>query len=252
MANGSAKSARNYVLGLALPEFSPSFDVGAEIEFSGGREALAVGAQLAEFSDAVPTSLRGPITDCILLAQLAANKAAGDAEDVFRWYDKYLEVLQNIGWTTRNLEFQTQQVSAEHGDVHKEIIPVIAMMLGPQVAAVSIVVGVLNGLQNMDKSTPWITLFDRASQHAHGAKFQVSFVDADADGQPEISLLCFGIQADRSITQVLFFKFSAQSAEVKTATGKLGVSMERLTGARDAIAARVKPFIEDYVTNLEL
>ena len=120
------------------------------------------------------------------------------------------------------------------------------------VVTVSIVVGVLNGLQNMDKSTPWITLFDRASQHAHGAKFQVSFVDADADGQPEISLLCFGIQADRSITQVLFFKFSAQSAEVKTATGKLGVSMERLTGARDAIAARVKPFIQDYVTNLEL
>jgi hypothetical protein len=80
----------------------------------------------------------------------------------------------------------------------------------------------------------------------------VSYVDADAQGQPEITLLCFGIEAKRTITQVLFFKFSEESAEVKKATGKMAVSMERLNSAKNAIAERVQPFVADFVKNIEI
>ena len=245
-------SARDYVLSLALPEAGPAFETARPFEFSDQREAVAVGAQLAEFTDAVPVEVRGAIADSILLAQLAANKAAGDAQDIFRWYDKYAEVLQNIGWQIRDVDFQTQTVSDKNAGMHKAIIPVIMAMLGPQAAAASIVLAVLNGLKEMDASTPWITLFDRASQHARGAKFQVSYVDADAHGQPEISLLSLGIRANRTITQVLFFKFSAEDAELKKAAGKMAVSMQRLNSARDAIADRVQPFIAEYIQNVEI
>jgi hypothetical protein len=200
----------------------------------------------------VPADMRSAIADNILLAQLAANKATAEAPDVFRWYDTYVEVLQHIGWQIHNVEFQTQTVSDENAGMHKAIIPVITAMLGPQAAAVSIVLAVLNGLQEMDAGAPWITLFDQASQHAHGAKFQVSYVDADAHGQPEIALVCFGIRAQRTITQVLFFKFSAQTAEVKRASSKLTVSMERLNSAKAAIAGRVQPFIADYVASIDI
>lgn len=247
-----AASARDYVMTLDLPVAGPAFEAATPIEFSDQREAVAVGAQLAEFTPAVPPGVRGAIADSILLAQLAANKVTTQTEDVFRWYDKYIEVLQNIGWQVRDLDFQSQQVSDQDAWVHKEIIPVLALLLGPQAAAASLVIAVLNGLQSMDASSPWITLFDQSSQHARGAKFQVSYVDADAQGHPEISLLCFGIQAERTITQVLFFKASEQRAEVKKAAAKLAVSMERLNSAQDALAARVQPFIADYVKNLDI
>ena len=247
-----SESARDYVLSLALPEAGPAFETARTFEFSERQEAVAVGAQLAEFTDAVPAEVRGAIADSILLAQLAANKAAGDSQDVFRWYDKYVEVLQNLGWQIRDVDFQTQTVSDQNAGMHKAIVPVIMAMLGPQAAAASIVLAVLNGLDEMDSSTPWITLFDRASQHARGAKFQVSYVDADAHGHPEITLLSVGIRANRTITQVLFFKFSAQDAELKKAAGKMAVSMQRLNSARDAIAERVQPFIADFVKNVEI
>jgi len=197
-----AQSARDYVLRLALPDAGPALETAAQpFEFSDQREAVAVGAQLAEFTDAVPPDVRGAIADSILLAQLAANKAAGEAQDIFRWYDKYVEVLQNIGWQIRDVDFQTQTVTDKNAGVHRAIIPVIATILGPQAAAASIVLAVLNGLREIDTSPPWITLFDRASQHAHGAKFQVSYVDANAHGQPEITLLSVGIRANRTIPQ---------------------------------------------------
>jgi hypothetical protein len=43
-------------------------------------------------------------------------------------------------------------------------------------------------------------------------------------------------KVQRTITQVLFFKFSEQSAEVKKAAGKMAVGVERMSSAKDLIA----------------
>jgi hypothetical protein len=251
MANGDG-SAAAYVRKLDLPEAGPQFETVSRPSWTDAQEAVAVGSQLVEFAAGVPTDVRDAIADSVLLAQLAANKAAGQAQDVIRWYDMYVEVLQNIGWQLRDVEFRTHQVSDTNASLHKEIIPVLTALLGPHAAAASIVLSVLNGLQAMDKDSPWITVFDRASQQAHGAKLQVSYVQQGASGDPEISLLAFGIRAEQTITQVLFFKFRAQNAELKQASGKMGVSITRLNSAKDLIAQRVTPFVTDYVAELDI
>jgi hypothetical protein len=254
MAKALARSARDYVLGIALPEApaGPAFESTRAPIFSNQKQAVAIGGQIAEFTETVAPDLRTAISDGILLAQLAANRATGGVGDVLEWYNKYVEVLQNIGWQIKDFDFRRQQVDNQQLDMHEAIIPVITAMLGPQVAAASIVISIFQGLRQMDKSRPWITLFDQASQHADGAKFQVGYVDADANGQPQISLLCFGIKAQRTITQVLFFKSSEESAEIKKAEAKLAVSLERLNSAKDALADRVTPFVSDFIKNVEI
>ena len=253
-----AAQARNYVMGLDLPPVpvrkrgADGAPVPAAVAFSEAPQAVVVGSQLTEFSAKVSADARSAIADSMLIAQLAANKAADAAADVFAWYRKYIEVLQKVGWKVQDMEFQTQQVSDKNLGVHSAIIPVLMAMLGPGVAAASLVISVLNGLKEMDSSSPWITVFDRASQHAHGAKFQVSYVDADAEGAPQISVMCFGIDAQRTVTQVLFFKFSQDSAEFKKANGKLAMSLAQLAEAREVIAQRVHPFIADYVKGLDI
>lgn len=245
-------STVDYVMSLEMPDAGPSLEGSGGFEFSDKEQAVAVGAQITEFTDAVSPEARSAISDSILLAQLAANKAAGDAQNVFRWYDKYVEVLQKIGWQIRDVDFQTQEIADKNLSMHKTIIPVLTAILAPQAAAASIVLQVLNGLEQMDDSTPWITLFDKASQHAHGAKFQVGYVDADSQGHPEINLLSLGIRANRTITQVLFFKFSTQDAELRKASGKMAIDMTRLNSAKEAIADRVNPFINEFIENLEI
>jgi hypothetical protein len=251
----SAQAIREFVLSLDLPETGPMFETAAVPEpptFTGKQEVVAVGAQLTEFSDKVSAELRPLISNSMLLAQLAANKAAGDAATVLDWYGKYRDVLTNIGWATQSNEDRVQQVSNKNLGVHKAIIPVLTAMLGPAVAAASMIVAVLQGLNEMDSASPWITLFDRSSQHAHGAKFQISYVDADKQGEPVISLLACAIEADRTITQVLFFKFSAQKAELHTSATSLGTTASRLNTDKDAIESRVHSFISDFVKNIEI
>ena len=156
MTKRLATSARDYVLNLELPDAGPMLETvrapgtSGEVSFSGDPQAMVVGGQLAEFSKAVPAELRSAVADGMLLAQLAANKATAQAGDVFQWYDKYVEVLQNVGWQIQDFQFQRQQLDGQDLDVHEAIIPVVAAMLGPQLAAASLVLNLLQGLQTMD------------------------------------------------------------------------------------------------------
>lgn len=250
----SAKAIHEFVMTLDLPDVGPRFESANEPtppQFTDKRELVAVGPQLAEFSNAVPASLRPLISNSMLLAQLAANKASAQAATVFEWHSKYRQVLSNIGWQAHGGEEQVQEVGNKNLGVHKAIIPVLTAMLGPA-AATSMVVSVLEGLNEMDASSPWITLFDQSSQHASGAKFQISYVDADAHGEPAISLLAFSVQAERTITQVLFFKFSSQRAELRKSTSTLATTAARLNADKDVIAGRVQNFIADFVKNIEI
>lgn len=249
----SEASVLGYVNELDLPDAGPQYEgLETSIPFKEEAEVVAVGAQIAEFSAQVSPELRAAVSDCLLLAQLAANKATDGNPDVIAWYRKYVEVLQNVGWTVQSMNFQRQELGNLGGDVHSAIIPVVTAMLGPAVATASLVVAVLKGLQEMDKDKPWITVFDRATQHASGAKLQLGFVGVDANGRPTMRLLALAIDAQRSVTQVLFFKFSDQRSTLQTAEGELGIESTKLDLIKGKVADKVQPFLLDFISQIEL
>ncbi|NHK98460.1 MULTISPECIES: hypothetical protein [Rubrivivax] len=245
-----------YVRALALPEIERRVTrSGASVpEFGSGQEVVAVGAQLAEFRPVVKPAQRSAVADCLLLAQLAANKASNGNPDVMAWYTKYVEVLQNVGWTTRSMEFHDTAVGDDNAGVHQAILPVLTAALGgAAVAATSLVVSVLKGLKEMDAGSPWITIFDRSSMHVGGAKFQLGSVDADeAAGTVNVRLAALAIEARRQITQVLFFKLASEHARLRAAQAHFDIGFERLLAVQPAVAARVQPFLLDNIGKVEL
>ncbi|MBK1615551.1 hypothetical protein CKO44_18985 [Rubrivivax gelatinosus] len=250
-----------YVRSLELPDAPPrratrgGLTESAAVAGSFGEPqqaaVVAVGAQLAEFGASVLPGQRSAVADCLLLAQLAANKAAAADADVLAWYARYVEVLQNIGWTTRSMEFKDTSADDNDSGVHKAILPVLTAALGPAMAATSLVISVLKGLQEMDASSPWITIFDRSSTHVRGAKFQLGSVAADA-GQMRFKLVALAIEARKEITQVLFFKLSSEHARLRAAEGELDIALDRLESIQAAVAARVQPFLLDNIGRIEL
>ena len=100
-----------YVSGLDLPEIGPRFESAepeAPVQFDASPQAVAVGAQVAAFSAAVSADSRSAIADSLLLAQLAADKAADSTSDVLAWYRKYVEVLKRVGWLVESMEFKSR------------------------------------------------------------------------------------------------------------------------------------------------
>jgi hypothetical protein len=246
-----------FVQGLELPEPPPqleSVDQPAPVSFGPDQEAVVVGAQVAEFSPQVSAEHKALVADCLLLAQLAANKATAASPDLMAWYRSYTQVLQGIGWNVHSMEMEEKQVSDSDGGVHQAILPVLTAMLGPAAAGISMVVSVLRGLQEMDKDNPWITVFNRASQHASGAKMQIGFVDT-APGDPSaisVKLLALALDAKKEITQVLFFKLSKSEATLKKADGHLGITAARLDSIGGAVAGKVQPFLVDNISKIDI
>ena len=243
-----------YLEALPLPDPSPqleSAEAAAPLEFGTEPEVVAVAAQLAEFSAAVAPAQRAVVADCLLLAQLAADKATAMSANLPAWYEAYGGVLKQLGWLQTTMEFKETAVSDEDADVHQAIIPVLTAMLGPVGAAASMVVTVLKGLQQMNAESPWITLFDRSSSHASGAKFQLGFVDADS-AMVTVRLLALAVNAERRVTQVLFFKFARNQARLAVAETELGVGVERLKGIAPAVAAKIAPHLVDNIGRIEI
>jgi hypothetical protein len=221
-------------------------------DFSADQQALVVGPQITEFSAQVPQAVRPVISEGLLLGQLAADKAVGDTGDVYGWYKTFGTVMKKIGWLVTDLDFQEQSTSDNNAEVSKAIIPVVTAMLGPQAAAASIIMAVLKGMDDMQKDTPWITLFMRKSQSFKGAKFQLSYLDAAAGGSVSLKAAFFGIDAKQAITQVLFFKFTAQSATIRNAQTEMVLSAAQLSDLAGPLHDKVAPFLAQNIKEIDI
>jgi hypothetical protein len=215
-------------------------------------QTITIGSQLAGFSASVAADIRPHIANAFLLAQLAANKHLADQRGKSKeWYDSYINVLSNIGWAIEGDATARREVKGTALHVHKEIIPIIAAALGPAAAAASTVIGVLNGLAAMNKETPWITLFSRESQRASANQFQVSYATVEG-GAPRITLIGFELNAQHSVTQVLFFKFGTSQATLSHFETKISVDEEVFGKVQDALAGRIASFAADFIARVDI
>jgi hypothetical protein len=253
-------SASNYCDNVSLPAApdifvtrgsSPSLP---QPEFSaGGAQAIAVGSQIAEFSPDISSELRAAISNSFLLAQLAANRHMEDSPGQKNaWYERYLEVLANVGWIVETEQESRRQIDGDSAEVHQAIIPVLTSILGTAAAATTVIAKILEGLSQMDQDAPWITLFDRSSQRASANQFQLSRAVIDLDGRPRISVGCFELDASRSITQVLFFKVSSSGATLNHFGARLSINEAVFNSVSDVVENRVQDYVSSYVADIPI
>ncbi len=114
------------------------------------------------------------------------------------------------------------------------------------------IISVLKSLADMDKDQPWITLFDRESQRASANQFQMSYASVDENAGPRISLVCFELYASRSLTQVLFFKFSTTKATLRHFGSKFGINPDLFERSIKVVEDRIADYVNDYVEDIKL
>ena len=262
----SSEKARNFVEGLPLekpPQVTRSVKAArgtraAETEqpavtFRNDGQALAVGSQIAEFAENVPVKIRPAISNSILLAQLAANKAVKDNTGTSAaWRESYRNVLLNTGWLFEGSSMGMEEIKQDGLEVHKAIIPVLAAVLGPAVAAAAIVTTVLKGLQSMNEDAPWITLFNRESRRAKVSQFQIGYVQAPNAAVPKMSTIFFELEVTKNVTQVLFFKFSGAKGSLFYSNTDLSLNSSLAGDLGDAVRKKVAAYASTFIQEIQI
>lgn len=254
MAGLTADQAQRYIHSLELPPKPPGLvERGGAAGFDFDKvknQAMIVGSDIVSFVKGVTPELREDIVNSSLLAQLAAKKQISDATRIYDWYNVYFDVLMNIGWVVQDRGFATYSEASENFEAHEAIIQVAISLLGPNAAALAVVKATLDALKSMSANSPWITLFNRESQSANTARFQVTLAEEGDDEQLLVSLMAFGIEAKAKLTQVLFFKFQTSEASLKHYSGKVTVSPYVLSNVRELIRNKIAGYASDYLKAL--
>jgi hypothetical protein len=213
-------------------------------------QAQVVGSTLFSFAKGVDTQTRESISDSALLAQLVANKQHNKDEAPTAWYATYQEVLTNLGWVLQDSGWTDYSAEGQAAEVHQKLIEIVSVALaGP--AGLAIITSALDTLQKMTASSSWLTIFSRESQHAHIARFQVGLAQPGEEDDVFVSLVACLIEAQRTVTQVLVFKYKAERARFQAANAKVSINRASLVDLQPTIRKKVRAFQHDYVSSIK-
>lgn len=210
-------------------------------------QALVVGSGLIVAAANVPSQTRQDIVNCTLFAQLAASGTVADPTNVIAWYGEYFKALSTLGWVQSNTQFEAFKAGGKHLETHKSIIKVLTAMLGPAAPAVALVKEALDALGSMNENSPWITLFNRESTTTRSARFQVATAQMSDSGLIEIALVAFELKSRSKLTQVLFFKFTSNSIDLKFSQGQATIYEAALAQTRQQVADRLAAYRSEYI-----
>ena len=246
-------SVRDFVKSVALPEAPPiRFDVAKDppAPFDVAKEqASVVGSDVMAFSKGVTAETRADIVNAVLLAQLVAKKSMAEPKtlaDVGAWYDSYFDTLSRLGQDKALAEYHA---TSDTFEAHESILEIAGALLAGSPGALVLVKKTLEALRKMSTDSPFITLFHRESQSANTARFQVSLVESDAAGVT-LTLIAFGLEAQASVTQVLFFKFHRNDVTLRHNSGKVAINAALLAGIRPQVSAKIVAFTNDFIERL--
>lgn len=214
-------------------------------------QAQVVGSALFSFVKGVTAETREAISDSALLAQLVANKRFSPEKAPAEWYAAYVDVLQNIGWVLQAGGWNDYTAKGTAVEVHQKIIDVLTVALGPSAAAMAIIKSAIGALQAMTPDSSWLTIFSRESQKANIARFQIGLVETGETADVFVSLLACLIEAQNSITQVLFFKFKKENATFKANSAKVSINRPALIDLGPVIRSKVRAYQADYLSSIK-
>jgi hypothetical protein len=254
MAVPTVASAKRFVTKAIIPSRRPARAAErplVETVFDEAKhQSVIVGSEVLSFVQGVTTERREAIINSSLLAQLVAKQKVSDPTKADQWYDAYFDVLSSIGWVVQDKTFSVYHEQSHGFEAQKAIIAIATTVLGQAPTALAIVKSVLDGLQSIDQNNPWITLFNRESETAHTARFQIGLADEDADGQFFVTLMAFVLDAKSKITQVLFFKAKSSEATLRHYSSKMTINTTVLDAVRKPLNDKLSALAVDFVKML--
>jgi hypothetical protein len=246
------ESVRSYIAD--LPVGAPR-SLGAEgasavnaIDIDDLPAGVVTGSNLLQFPPDASPALRSSVALSLLAAQrVATNDPAVTSPTA--WLKRHDDVLQHLNWRREGGGVAESHFDSIDVAVHKAIIPFLAAALGGAVGAGVLILTAVKQLQDMDKNSPWITLFDRESRRFDVTEYQFSVVQV-VDDAVHLKLAAARLDASYGRTQVLFFKLKNQHAAFEQANQSYVTEAGLLADLNGDLKAKMASMTKSFIRSL--
>jgi hypothetical protein len=209
---------------------------------------VVTGANLIQFPATASPELKSSVALSLLAAQrVATNDVVVQSPD--QWLQRHNTVLENLNWLNEGGGFVNSQFKSINVAVHEAIIPFLTAALGPAAAAGALILTAIKQLKEMDKNSPWITLFNQQSRRFNITEYQFSVVQVTGSNV-QVKLAAARFDASYGETQVLFFKIKQEHAAFQSASETYSTQADLLTEMNSALKAKLAGFTATFIKGL--
>jgi len=225
--------------------------VGLRIQ-TATEQTFIVGSQLISFNKDVTDERRSAALNSSLLAMLRASKLYPDPttpEAALQWHASYVNTLTNIGWVLVSGTTAAQFTGTSNASVDQVLLQVVGALLGTGTAA-ALAASVLKAVADAKKDDPFITLYESRVVDQKVVQYGAGLAAGEGAGFLFSVVEC-ALEVKSAEDQVLFFKWSADSASAEGRRFDLTIADDVYQAVKSLIEERVVPYVRDYVASLD-
>jgi hypothetical protein len=210
-------------------------------------QSFMLDKSVLSFSSEVKGQNRKDLLDSMLLAQLAANKATSDKNNVSEWYEKLTEVLSNIGWIVEPFE-STFRAKGSGIEMHNAVIDILTAAFGSNY--ISIIKKTLEAIKNLSESNT-IKVFSKNTTSSSKGCFMIGAA-TETDDIVSLELGAFFVTNVQNDTQILFFKMSNVETTLNYSLCKAEFNEPVYSFIRTKVLQKLGGSADEYIREIEI
>lgn len=216
----------------------------------GEETASVVAGSVASFTGKVTGDARKDVKNATLFAQLAADYAFDRQGQPMEWYDKYVEVLSQIGWNRPGFAFDTYRSTGSKVQLDEVVLTILAALATEN--EIALVSASMEALKSMSDGSKQMTVWDSKSSSGSKGNFQILPCTQEENG--DVAMILTGMQftANHSESRFLWWSWSSDSIDIKRAAARFVLNEQIYGTVRKAIVERLGDRAEKYVAELPL
>jgi hypothetical protein len=229
---------------IAAPQEGPVADL-PPVNLDKLPDGVVSGTTLIDFSAATSPAVRSSVSLAMLFASRVATKAMTKDDDEDDWLAAYTSNLGELGFAVAGSAVVKSEFKKKGLKVHQAIIPFLTVAFGGGAVGPIILAGLKN-LQDMQKDSPWITLFDRETRRFNARELHFAAVSS-SETDTLIRYAIARLSVEVADTSIFFVKLSKVKASFESSTTTMNANNGLLSviepQLRTALAGHSSSFI---------
>ena len=217
---------------------------------SDGLKAAVDAGSILSFVDGVGDQDKLDVLYAVQLAQRGASGTFDRYAQTRSWYQKYIEILENLGWAGEQFAFSSHDQGEGEFRMDKQALAIVAAIATQNQLAV--LQKSIEVLQSMAEGDGTIKLFDYHACAEMSGNFQLGSVQKAANGALAMALGGFYFRTTEARRKFLFFTWGAKNVNFWTSAQRLTFNTDFYAQHRDAVAQKLGAKAGTFIGELVL
>ena len=246
-------SSAFYLDSLELPDYTelPSYPELYKSPSHDKEAAYVADGSIMAFTEGVPYHTKQDLLDATLLAQLAANKKFDRGTHQMEWYNKYREVLENLGFVVQGFQFSEYRITTQSFTVDEVVLSVLKAIANGELQN-QVIGKALDSMKALSDGDGKMKIFSRGSNSAKVSSFQIFACSVDKDRTVVLPIGVFKLESSSERTNVFWFEYKTSDTKISTGNQAMIFNQKAYEAVRSQITNKLGDRAKKYVAEIEI